>query len=99
MNCWIAIVKVEVVGGGDCGRVEGGSTSSLSQRKRAQRKQPSAVTKLAAGSQWKPKLSQAESGLAGASDPCSLEAARHLRSKQRQEARLRRTVHLVRDKD
>ena len=54
---------------------------------------------LAAGSQWKSKLSQAESGLAGASDPCSLEAARHLRSKQRQEARLRRTVHLVRDKD
>jgi len=47
------------------------------------------VTKLAAGSQWKSKLSQAESGLGwvGASDPCLLEAARLVRSKQRQEAR------------
>ena len=63
INFWITIVKVEVVGGGDCGRVEGGSTSSLSQRKRAQREQPSAVSKLVAGSQWKSKLSQAESGL------------------------------------
>ena len=44
-------MKVEVVGGGDCGRVEGGSTSSLSQRKRAQRQQPFACSHQAG---WQP---------------------------------------------
>ena len=83
MKFWIAIVKVEVVGGGDCGRVEGGSTSSLSQRKRAQRKQPSAVTKLAAGSQWKSKLSQAESGLGQVTLACLRQRAPSDQNKDR----------------